>query len=70
MSTDRRHITVTEYAMLRNLESLTNSLLRVNITSVRQMQKSWLWQAMQQQVQSLVRFRTDNLQGKGREEDW
>ena len=67
---DKRHVTVAEYAMLRNLESLTNSLLRVNITSVRQMQKSWLWGAMQQQVQSLVRFRTDNLQGKGREEDW
>lgn len=55
--TAKRHVPAQEYAMLRNLESLTNSLFRLQYTSLKQLTGSWIWSAIQEQLKSLARER-------------
>jgi hypothetical protein len=56
MSQKRHHVTIEEYAILRNLESLTNSLLRIQTGNIR---KSWLWHAIQEQLRQLQYLRIE-----------
>jgi hypothetical protein len=58
MSQKRHHVTIEEYAILRNLESLTGSLLRIQTGNIR---KSWIWQAMQEQIRQLQYLRREEI---------
>jgi hypothetical protein len=69
MTSERRHVTVEEYAMLRNLESIVGSLLRVDATTLRQLQKSWLWSAMREQCRTLLRYRAEVAMSSGQQEE-
>jgi len=66
--TKKRTIPADEYAMLRNLESLTGSLLRLT-SGDRQIKKSWLWTAMREQIKSLMRCRAEQGMVDGKRED-
>lgn len=53
----KRHVPAAEYAMLRNLESLTGNLFRLEFTTLKQLTKSWLWTGIQEQLKGLARER-------------
>jgi hypothetical protein len=65
--TTKRHVPSEEYAILRTLESLTNSMFRVEVTSLKQLKQSWLWSAMQEQCKSLIHFRAVSKMSEGGE---
>jgi hypothetical protein len=58
MSQKRHHVTIEEYAILRNLESLTSSLLRIQTGNIR---KSWIWHALQEQIRQLQHLRREDI---------
>ena len=62
MSAKKCKITAEEYSLLRTLESLTGSLLRLDPKSLRDLTESWLWSAMKEQLKSLASHRAGLLQ--------
>lgn len=68
MTAKKYSVSVEEYAMLRNLESVVGSIMRLQFSSIRQLQKSWLWNAMQEQYKTLLRHRAENALTSGRQE--